>query len=139
MTRRLVASFILALPCTAQAQDRSVQRRVLVPQDDAKVFIDEKRTKQKGDERLYLSPELESGFKYRYKITAKWWPNNYTEVIRTRIIDIKAGQTATVDLRKEDPNNLDDYHIRFVPTPDDVVDAMCTIAKVGPDDVVFDL
>jgi uncharacterized protein (TIGR03000 family) len=134
----LVVAIVLA-PTLVHAQDRAVQLRVLVPQGDAKLFIDNKLTEQKGDERLFQSPPIEPGYSYRYTVTAKWWPNNYTEVIRTRTIDVKAGQTATIDLRKEDPKQPDNYHIRFVPTPDDVIDAMCTIAKVGPNDVVFDL
>jgi uncharacterized protein (TIGR03000 family) len=123
----------------ASAQEHAVQLRVLVPQDDAKLYIDSKLTKQKGGERLFQSPAIEPGHTYQYTVVAKWWPNNYTEIIRTRTIDVKAGRTATLDLRRPDPKAPDDYHIRFIPTPDDVVDAMCSIAKVGPDDVVFDL
>jgi uncharacterized protein (TIGR03000 family) len=140
MTRSISALIVaIALPCFVQAQENSVQLKVLVPQDNAKVFFDEKLTTQKGDERTFLSPPLERGYSYRYTITAKWWPNNYTEVIRTKVVNVKPGQSLTVDLRKQDPKNPDNYHIRFVPTPEDVVDAMCTIAKVGPNDVVYDL
>lgn len=121
------------------AQDRAVQLRVFVPQDNAKVFIDDKLTKQTGDERFFQSPPIEPGYTYRYTVVAKWWPNNYTQIIRKRTIDVRAGQTATLDLREPDPKAPDDYHIRFIPTPDDVVDAMCSIAKVGPNDVVYDL
>jgi uncharacterized protein (TIGR03000 family) len=135
-----VAVFVLLLSfAIVAAQDASVQLRVLLPQDNAKVFIDGKLTQQKkGETRLYLSPPLGAG-NYSYDVTTKWWPNNYTEVIRTRTVTFKAGAVVEVDLRKEDPRKPDDYHIRFVPTPEDVVDAMCKIAKVGPGDVVYDL
>jgi uncharacterized protein (TIGR03000 family) len=135
----VVSTFLMTLASAAHAQELAVQLRVLVPQDDAKVFVDDTLTKQKGDERTFVSPPLEPGYAYRYTVTAKWWPNNYTEVIRTRIVNFRAGQSITVDLRQQDPKNPDNYHIRFVPTPEDVVEAMCQIAKVGKDDVVYDL
>ncbi|MSQ93501.1 MAG: TIGR03000 domain-containing protein [Gemmataceae bacterium] len=122
---------------TGQAQPASL--RVLLPQDDAKVFIDDKATQQKGDERRYITPPLETCKTFTYTLTAKWWPNNYTEVIRTRKVEVKAGRETLVDLRQPDAKQPDDYHIRFVPTPDDVVVAMCDIAKVGKNDVVYDL
>jgi len=135
MSRRenmLVTSILLLLfASNAAAQERAAQLRVLVPQDDAKLFIDDKLTAQKGDERLFLSPALEPGYTYRYTVTAKWWPNNYTEVIRTRSIDVKAGQTLTVDLRQQDPKKPDNYHIRFVPTPEDVVEHLAPIVELG--------
>ncbi|MBI1829916.1 MAG: methyltransferase domain-containing protein, partial [Planctomycetes bacterium] len=49
------------------------------------------------------------------------------------------GQTVDVDLRKADDKNPDKFLIRFVPTPEEVVEAMCKLAKVGKDDVVYDL
>jgi len=141
----LLASLLLTLGLIGAAASKQtrkaqpVQVRVLLPQEDAKVFFDDELTKQKGDERDFTSPPLEPGYRYTYKITAKFWPNNYTEVIRTRVVEVKPGQQLTLDLRQEDPKQLDDYKIRFVPTPDDVVEAMCEIAKVGKDDVVYDL
>src|SRR5207247_707521 len=47
--------------------------------------------------------------------------------------------TIAVDLAKADPKNPDDIVVRYVPTPDDVVAEMCKMAKVGKDDVVYDL
>jgi ubiquinone/menaquinone biosynthesis C-methylase UbiE len=44
-----------------------------------------------------------------------------------------------VDLRKADPKNPDRFVIRYVPTPEEVVEAMCKLAKVGKGDVVYDL
>ena len=140
LTGLLCAVILIGSAAGQQAgQERTVQLRVLLPEDDAKLLIDGKLTTQKGGERLFLSPPLEPGYQYQYSVTAKWWPNNYTEVIRTRTVPVKAGQEAIVDLRKQDAKNPDLYHIRFVPTPDEVVEAMCKIAKVGPNDVVYDL
>src|SRR6185312_11986556 len=49
-----------------------------------------------------------------------------------------AGEDAKVDLRQKDPKT-DKIAVRWVPTPDDIVDKMCEIAKVGKNDVVYDL
>lgn len=113
--------------------------RVLVPQTDAKVLIDDKATKQKGTDRLFITPPLDPARTFTYTVTATWWPNDYTEVVRTRTIAVKAGQETLLDLRKSDPKIPDRYLIRYVPTPEDVVDAMCKLANVGKDDVVYDL
>lgn len=118
---------------------RSAYLRVLLPQDDAIVAIDSHPTKQKGDQRLYVSPPLDPAKQYTYTVTATWEPNNYTKVMRTRVVDVKAGQQIEIDLRKADDKYPDKFLIRFVPTPEDVVEAMCELAEVGKNDVVFDL
>lgn len=138
--RTLVALLLLLAPCWLIAQDaRPVYLCVLLPDEDAKVLIDGKPTQQKGKDRLYVSPSITEGPGFAYTVTARWWPNNYTEVIRTRIVPVRAGQDVLVDLRQSDPAKPDDYHIRFEPTPEDIVEAMCKLAKVGPNDVVYDL
>ena len=121
------------------AQDKAAYLRVQVPQDDTKLFFDGAETKQKGDSRLFVTPALKAGKTFTYTVVAKWWPNNYTEVIRTRVVEVQAGKEVDLDLRKEDPKRPDDYLIRYVPTPDEVVEAMCKLAKVGKDDVDYDL
>jgi uncharacterized protein (TIGR03000 family) len=113
--------------------------RVQAPAEDAKLLIDDQPTKQTGKSRLFVTPPLARGKSFTYTITARWESNNYTEVIRTRVVSVQAGATIDVDLRKADPDNPDKYHIRFLPTPEDVVEAMCKLAKVGKDDVVYDL
>src|SRR5262249_16654475 len=52
---------------------------------------------------------------------------------------VRAGETAEVDLRKADPKQPDDFFIRYVATPMPIVEAMLKLAKVGKDDVVYDL
>ena len=44
-----------------------------------------------------------------------------------------------IDFRQKSDTEKDDIVVRFVPTPGDFVDAMCKMAKVGKDDVVYDL
>jgi uncharacterized protein (TIGR03000 family) len=113
--------------------------RVLLPEREAHLLIDGAKTKQTGTSRRFVSPPLEPSRTFTYTLTAQWEPNNYTTVIRTRAARVQAGQEVEVDLRKADPKNPDRFVIRFVPTPDEVVEAMCKIAKVGKGDVVYDL
>lgn len=143
MTRLLVAFLLTALTfihlATAQPPTDRIYLRVLVPRADARLFIDDHLTKQRGEVRDFQSPVIDPRKTYRYTITARWWPNNYTEVIRTRVVEVRAGKEIEVDLRKKDDKNPDKYHIRYVPTPDEVVEAMCKLGEVGKDDVVYDL
>ena len=113
--------------------------RVLLPQDNASLTIEGKATQQTGGTRLFQSPPLDPAKNYTYTLVAKWMPNNYTTITRTRVIPVKAGATAEVDLRKEDDKQKDDYFVRYVPTPQKVVDAMLELAGVGDKDVVYDL
>src|ERR1700686_1401617 len=107
--------------------------RVLVPQDDAKLLFDGSPTKQTGASRLFVTPPLKLGKTFSYTVVAKWEPNNYTKVTRTRVVELQAGKEIELDLRKADPDHPDDFLIRYVPTPEVVVEAMCKLAKVGKD------
>jgi uncharacterized protein (TIGR03000 family) len=111
---------------------------VLLPKKRATLLINGKEIPGTGKERDVVAPPLAKG-KKQYEVTANWATNNYTEFFRTRKVSPKPGGVVTVDLRTADPKNPDDIKIRFVPTPDDVVARMCQLAKVGKDDVVFDL
>ena len=66
-------------------------------------------------------------------------PNNYETYTRVRKATVKAGEKTTVDLQKVDPANPDDIFIRFVPTPQELVDNMMDLGKVGDKDVVYGL
>ena len=78
---------------------------------------------------------------YKYTLRVVWEPNNYTRITRTREVDFdpNKGSSIAVDLTKADPRWKDDIVVRYVPTPNKVVDAMCALAKVNTDDVVYDL
>jgi uncharacterized protein (TIGR03000 family) len=110
-----------------------------MPAKDAQLTIEGKPTKQTGVERLFTSPTLEPGWKYAYTLTATWDKNNYTKVIRTKVVPLRPGAEVVVDLRKADSKNPDKFLIRYVPTPGVVVAAMCKLAGVKKGDVVFDL
>jgi uncharacterized protein (TIGR03000 family) len=114
--------------------------KVLVPESSFKdtiVKIEGVEMKTTGTTRTYTTPKLEPGKSFAYTIEALIEPNNYTKITRTREITFKAGDEVTVDMTKED-KKTDKIVVRWVPTPDDIVDEMAKLAKIGKDDVVFD-
>jgi uncharacterized protein (TIGR03000 family) len=111
---------------------------IKLAQDDATLQIEDKVTKTTGLLREFDTPELIADQKYKYTMTAKWRPNNYTEITRTRVVQFTAGEELIVALSKKDAEPTDRAEIRYVPTPDDIVQEMIKLAKVGKDDVVFE-
>jgi tRNA A58 N-methylase Trm61 len=100
--------------------------------------------KGEGETRV-LKVTIEKGKLQTFKIHAVIEPNNYTKITRKKEITIKGGENDRVklDMTKdqafEEINRPDDIVVRFVPTPDDIVDEMSKLAKIGKDDVVYDL
>ncbi len=120
---------------------RPTMLRVLLPKVKRRVRlkVDGKEIDAKGkDAREFPAPPLAKG-KKEYEVTAVWDTNNYTTFYRTRKVAPRPGEKVTVDLREEDAKNRDKIDIRYVPTPEDVVQRMCKLAKVTKDDIVFDL
>ena len=95
--------------------------------------VDGKEIEGTGDKR---EVPLETD-KEKITVTAKWDPNGYTTISRTRKVDVQA--VIDLDLSKADDKMKDDITVIFVPTPEDVVDEMCKLAKITKDDVVYDL
>jgi uncharacterized protein (TIGR03000 family) len=143
---QLAALIGLALSCGAAfAQEKSDKKpatiKILLPQSlykPAEVRIENVLTKQTGDERSFVTPPLDAGKTYTYKVEATIEPNNYTKIIRVREVTFKAGEELTLDLRKKDDKIADDVRIRWVPTPVDIAKEMCKLAKIGKDDIVYD-
>src|SRR5262249_4122093 len=101
--------------------------------------IDGTETRQTGLTRVFESPPIDPGKDYTYTVVAKWRPNNYTTVIRTRTVTVRAVRTTEADLSTEDDRQRDGYCTRYCPTPQKVVDALLDLAGVGEKDVVYDL
>jgi uncharacterized protein (TIGR03000 family) len=123
----------------AALRPQPVHLRVLVPQDDAQLLIENRPTEQTGTNRAFVSPPLEPGQNFSYTLTVTWEPNNYTKITRTRKVQVRAGQEVEVDLRQFDAKIPDKVVIRYVPTPQSVVEAMCRLGGVSKEDVVYDL
>jgi uncharacterized protein (TIGR03000 family) len=121
--------------------DKVVSRfTVLVPEAGHKetvLKIGGMATEQRGGERKFITPPLDKGFSYTYVLDAVIEPNNYTKIFRKKSVTFNAGDNLTVDLRQKDKDEK--IEVRWVPTPDDIVDKMCELAKVTKDDVVYDL
>jgi uncharacterized protein (TIGR03000 family) len=90
-----------------------------------------------GTSRTYETKPIEAGKEVTLKIEALIEPNNYTKITRPREIKVKAGDAVKLDLTTED-KKLDKIVVRWVPTPDDIVDKMAEMAKVTKDDIIFD-
>jgi uncharacterized protein (TIGR03000 family) len=128
----------------ASSQDagkKQVSLTVLVPQDDTVLTIDGVTMKQRGVSRNFKSPPLDTKGTYTYSLKAVWEPNNYTRITRTVKVKVDPNVEGglKIDMTKEDPRWKDDIVVRYVPTPNQVVDAMCKLGKVGKDDIVYDL
>jgi uncharacterized protein (TIGR03000 family) len=140
--RQLFAVFVAAaLVWVAVGQEKKAATiTIAVPErghKETEVKVDGKALPGEGAKRTFTTPALEPGKEYAFKVEALVQPNNYTKITRTREVKVKAGDGVTVDLTKED-KKLDKIVVRWVPTPDDIVDRMAEMAKVGKDDVIFD-
>ena len=146
-SRLLAFAIVLAFGFAANAQDKKAPAtiKLLLPESPVRTTLKvegkELAASEKAEKegvRVLVTPELEPGKTYAYKIEASIVPNNYTTIVRTREITFKAGEELTLDLRKKDDKIADNVVIRWVPTPKIVVKDMCELAKVGKDDVVMD-
>lgn len=104
---------------------------------DTIVKVDGTEVKGAKGTYTFTTPALEAGKEYKFKVEALIEPNNYTKITRPREVTVKAGDSVKVDLTTED-KKLDKIVVRWVPTPDDIVDEMAKMAKVTKDDIIFD-
>lgn len=141
MRQLCVGLVVVALVGAACGQDKkSVTITITVPESynkDTIVKIDGVELKGTGETRTFTSPALDAGKDYKFKVEALIEPNNYTKITRPREVTAKAGDVVKLDLTVED-KKLDKIVVRWVPTPEDIVDEMAKIAKIGKDDVIFD-
>jgi uncharacterized protein (TIGR03000 family) len=139
----LALSALLGGFTNTHAQDKTVKKaksklKITVPQDDAKLLIENKDTKPSGVTREFETPELEVGKAYEYTFTVMWEPNNYTKITRTKNIEFKGGDDINVDLTKADPKMPDKAVVRWVPTPDDIVEEMMKLGGVKKGDIAYE-
>jgi uncharacterized protein (TIGR03000 family) len=138
-----VAAAALTAPATAQDKKEPAKKvkskiKVTVPQDDAELKIEGKATKPTGTVREFETPEIEAGRLYEYTFEATWRPNNYTVLTRTKSVEFKGGDAIEADLTKVDPKAPDKAVVRWVPTPDDIVDKMMELADVKKGDIAYE-
>jgi len=125
-----------------QAGGKTIKVKLLLPDPEGgffeplKVLVDGKEVPGEGVMRTITVTTPQD--KDYVTITAIWEPNNYTKISRPRKVVAMDGEV-TADFRNPSKTEKDDIVVRFVPTPNDVVAAMCKMAKIGKDDIVYDL
>jgi precorrin-6B methylase 2 len=107
------------------------------PERVSKLTIDGKDYSTPRMTRRTIAVRLKKGAD-SVKVVYTFWPLPYTRIIRTKVVKVEKGKTIKVSLLKADPDN-DKHYVIFVPTPTEVVDAMCKMADIGKGDVVYDI
>jgi uncharacterized protein (TIGR03000 family) len=109
---------------------------VSVPHADTILSLDGRAVVGTGTTRTLETPPLQPREQRSFTLTASWNPNGYTTMTRTKIVLVRAGEDATIDLTRDDPT--DRVRVIYVPTPADIADAMVKLAGVTASDVVFE-
>jgi precorrin-6B methylase 2 len=114
---------------------RIVTVRVYLPQEDAMLFIDGEEILGQGIERSHPIARRDAPI----VVSAVWRPTlkRYNKITRKKEVVLPSRGEVIVDLRE--PNVDDEIRPVFVATPPEVAQAMCKLARVGRDDVVYDL
>ena len=136
---------LVGLPAGAAAQEKVKSHFVVkVPpgQGDGGyketiLTVGNQATEQAGTTRKFVTPDLDKGGTYTYVIKAVIEPNNYTHIYRTKKVTFKGGDIVNVDMTKKIGDEK--IVVRWVPTPDDIIDKMCEKAKVKKTETVYDL
>jgi uncharacterized protein (TIGR03000 family) len=85
-----------AAPRTGGAN--TAQVHVRLPDPNAEVWIEGKRTEQRGEQREFVSPALDPDTNYTYEVRARWTENGRA-IDRTKTVPVRANGVATVDFR----------------------------------------
>jgi|GEM_PF-1939785 len=76
--------------------NNAVSLRVMVPDANAKVWVEGQETRQRGTDRLFISPPLEHGKSYNYTVKVQWNQDG-REVTREKTVPVQAGQQAVAN------------------------------------------
>ena len=109
---------------------------VTVPHLDAELMVEGRTIDGSGLSREAETPPLQRGVIYKYSVAARWQPNPYTTMTRTKTVSFRGGDPIAVDLTVEDP--ADRVRVVYAPTPEAVVAEMIKLAEVRRTDVVFE-
>jgi ubiquinone/menaquinone biosynthesis C-methylase UbiE len=103
-----------------------------------KLKINDKEIEEKTERKRTLKVEPEKG-KDTVTIVYSYWPQTYTNRIRSKVVRVEKDKRIEVDLTKEDPANPDKIFPIYYPTPHSLLKPMCEMGKVNKDDVVYDI
>lgn len=118
------------------ATTRPAVMALTTPTHDSEIEIDGKPIAGSGTSRTFETPPLAPGRTYQYSVVAKWAPNTYTKMTRTKVVSFRAGDRLTIDLSVDDPS--DRVSVMYVPTPEFVVEAMVKLAGITASDVTYE-
>jgi uncharacterized protein (TIGR03000 family) len=134
MSVLIAALLVLGAHHAAAIQSRS-RVTVTVPHDETELVVEGKTIPGAGTTRRFETPPLDAGTTYRYTFAATWRPNGYTTITRRKTVSFRAGERVVVDLTV---GGDDRVRVQYVPTPDEIADAMIKLAGVTPQDVVYE-
>jgi uncharacterized protein (TIGR03000 family) len=86
----LVLGWAVTAPSPGQSGEQAKAEITIIVPANAEVFFDGEPTKEKGTERLYLTPLLVVGKKYSYEIRARWQEGGKT-VEQTHKVEVSGG------------------------------------------------
>jgi uncharacterized protein (TIGR03000 family) len=109
---------------------------VTMPAADAQLEVDGQAVAGTGISRTYETAPVPGDRTYQYTVTARWQPNTYTNMTRTKVVTFRAGEQLRVDLSVEDP--ADRVVVTYVPTPDHIAREMVRLAGVTPSDITYE-
>jgi len=120
----------------AAATNSTAVLTISPPTYDTQIEIDGTVVAGTGATRTMETPPLASGRTYQYRLVAKWEPNTYTKMTRTKMVTVRAGDRLRIDLTVDDP--ADRVSVIYVPTPDFVVAEMVKLAGITDRDVTYE-
>ena len=118
------------------ATARPAVMTLTTPTSDTEIEIDGKPITGIGKSRTFETLPLAPGRNYQSTIVARWAPNGYTKMTRTKVVRARAGDRLKIDLSVDDPS--DRVSVMYVPTPEFVVDAMVKLAGITATDVTYE-
>src|SRR5262249_36874335 len=99
----LASGVLISAAATAQPGDKQVPAEItIIVPGNAEIFFDRQPTKQKGTERLYVTPPLVVGEKYSYEVLARWQDGGEA-VEYTRKGEVGGGLRVRVDFLASGP------------------------------------
>jgi uncharacterized protein (TIGR03000 family) len=78
-----------------------VAARVLVPEANAKLWIEGQEMNTTGLNRTFVSPPLDPGYSYSYTFRAQWTDNGKQKE-ETRVVQVRPGDRVTADFTQPD-------------------------------------
>ena len=133
----LVGATFLHDPVQAPAAAKvTTLMTVTLPTAETELEVEGRIVPGTGSARTFETPPLPAGRAYQYTVIARWEPNTYSKMTRTKTVRFRAGERVNLNLTVDDP--ADRVVVTYVPTPDFVAMEMVRLAGVTPSDVTYE-